>query len=302
MDSTLGIHNLSFKSPKSPLKFFQGRKFRSNKLKIELKHLQASGIDLPGFLKQDLMSAKVINISGAFMEFLVDKRVPRDPSIIPQMPHELVASMEYKLNIGGLRIRDSEIHIKELWSDKLISHLPFTRLRADISNLSSYAGIKYPVDFSISALMADAGKIKVRMKLPLKVKEMQFEYDGSLDKMSALALNPHLKVADKTEITSGRIGNVTFKVSSQGELTSAGIVPVYNDLKIKTLTDESSEGGIWQDIKSFFANKVKIRESNPDKDGKIKSGNVVYKKEEKEYFLDIVWFSLRDALGEVVGF
>jgi hypothetical protein len=199
-------------------------------------------------------------------------------------------------------MRDSEIHIKELWSDNLISHLPFTKLRADISNLSSYAGTKYPVKFNISAHLADAGEIKVIMKLPLKTDILRFEYEGSLGKMNVLSLNPHLKVADKSELTSGDIVSAAFTVVSQGSLTKAGIVPIYNGLKVKTLTAKSTEGGAFQDIKTFFANTFKIRESNPDKEGKIKSGNIIYTKEKSDYFLDIVWFSLRDALGEVVGF
>ncbi len=302
MDSTADIRKVLFKSPKSPLEFFKGKKFRSNKLTLRLDEMSAAGFDLAALIKKHEFDAKLIKLSEAELEFVTDKRVPEDKSIIPQMPNELVSSLEYKINVEVLRIENSEIHVKELWTDRLISHLPFTKIRADIINLSSSAGLKHPVVFDVSSSLAGAGELKVKMKLPLSVKELRFDYEGSLDKMSVLPLNDHLRVADKTELISGEVGNVTFKVEASGYMANAGVVPVYNNLKIKSLTKESTEGGAFQDVKSLIANNLKVRESNPDKDGKIKSGNITYIRENGDFFLDIVWKSLKKALGEVVGF
>lgn len=302
-DSAVRFENFSYQSLKSINEYFKGKQYRSNKLDISVPVIDLSGVNFPGVLWDDLISAGSINISEGNLEFLTNKRVPKDPSIIPRMPHELISSLEYKIEISELKIEKSFVSLKEIWPNtEETSRLDFTNVNTSFKNISSNADVNNPAVISASANMAAAGKIEVEMIIPLKTNIFRFSYQGSLGSMSALALNPHLKIADRSEITSGDIKNAEFKVEAVGDSVSAGIVPIYNDLVIKTLTDESEEGGIYQDIKTLFANLIKIRKSNPDPDGKIKSGNVIFIKEQKDYFLEIVWFSIRDALGEVVGF
>jgi hypothetical protein len=302
-DSAARVEDFSYKSLKNINEYFKGKQYRTNKLDITVPLVELSGVNFPGVLWDDLIDAGNINISEAKLDFLTNKRVPKDPSIIPRMPHELISSLEYNINISELKIDNSFVSLREIWPNtEETSRLEFTNVNTTFKNISSSAGADNPAVISASANIADAGKIEVEMNIPLKTNIFRFSYQGSLGSMSALALNPHLRIADRSEITSGDIKNAEFKVDAVGDSVSAGIVPIYNDLEIKTLTGESKEGEIYQDIKTLFANAIKIRKSNPDPDGKIKSGNIIFLREQKDFFLEIVWFSIRDALGEVVGF
>jgi hypothetical protein len=121
--------------------------------------------------------------------------------------------------------------------------------------------------------------------------------------MEAEKLNSHLNISDLTKINSGIIESVTFTVKAEDDIVSANVVPVYNDLEIKVLDEETiGEGGIKEKVETFIAREFVIRKSNPDDEGKIKSGNVIYTRQKTDAFLDMVWLSLRKAIAEVVGF
>jgi hypothetical protein len=79
---------------------------------------------------------------------------------------------------------------------------------------------------------------------------------------------------------------------------------MYRDLTIAVLNRRTgSERGAFNRISSFIANAMKIRGTNmPDKSGSMKIGEVKYTRKRDDTFLQLVWFSLRSGVGDVVGF
>jgi hypothetical protein len=79
---------------------------------------------------------------------------------------------------------------------------------------------------------------------------------------------------------------------------------MYRDLTIalrNSLT--GSERGAYNRITSYIANATKIRGTNmPDKSGSLKIGKVNYTRKRDDTFFQLVWFSLRSGVGDVVGF
>ena len=110
--------------------------------------------------------------------------------------------------------------------------------------------------------------------------------------------NSQLEVEDKSHIESGKIVQATFSSRVRNGIASVNIIPLYSDLKIKLLNEESSKE---KRLKTFFA-KLKIRPANPNEDGEIKSANVSYTKKPNDTFMDVIWLALLNGLGDVVGF
>ena len=93
-----------------------------------------------------------------------------------------------------------------------------------------------------------------------------------------------------------------FSVHVLNSAADIYVKPLYQDLKIEQLNENSTEGGIIKKAGSFIANTFLIRASNPNKKGQIKIGNFIYLRGKRDTFLDVLWSSLKNGLGEVVGF
>src|SRR5208283_4158942 len=116
--------------------------------------------------------------------------------------------------------------------------------------------------------------------------------------------NPFLEIGEGLRIKSGILQKATFNINMIAGHASGTVRVMYRDLHIAFLNRRTgSERGVFNRITSFITNTIKIRRTNmPDKSGSMKIGEVNYKRKRDDTFLQLVWFSLRSGLGDVVGF
>jgi hypothetical protein len=146
--------------------------------------------------------------------------------------------------------------------------------------------------------------MKILMVIPVASPEISFRYSGSLDLMDATRLNSFLEVGESLRIKSGILQNATFDVNVTAGRASGTVRVMYRDLTIAFRNSRTgSERGAYNQITSYIANAMKIRGTNmPDKSGSMKIGEVKYTRKPDDTFLQLVWFSLRSGVGDVVGF
>ena len=131
-----------------------------------------------------------------------------------------------------------------------------------------------------------------------------FQYSGSLDVMDPARLNSFIEVGERLRIKSGILQSATFDVNvttGRASGTCAGDVQGSDHRSLNRRT--GSERGAFNRITSFITNAMKIRGTNmPDKSGSMKIGEVKYTRKPDDTFLQLVWFSLRSGVGDVIGF
>jgi hypothetical protein len=142
------------------------------------------------------------------------------------------------------------------------------------------------------------------MTIPVASPEISFRYSGSLDPMDLTRLNSFLEVGESLRIKSGTLQHATFDVNVTAGRASGTLRVTYRDLTIafrNSLT--GSEKGASDRITSYIANAWNIRGTNlSEKSGLMKIGKVKYTRKRDDTFLQLVWFSLRSSVGDVVGF
>ena len=146
--------------------------------------------------------------------------------------------------------------------------------------------------------------MKILMVIPVQSPEISFRYSGSLDLMDLTSLNSFLEVGEGLRIKSGILQNATFDVNVTAGLASGTVRVIYRDLAIAFRNSSTgSERGAYNRITSYIANAWKIRGTNlSEKSGLMKIGKVNYTRKPDDTFLQLVWFSLRSGVGDVVGF
>jgi hypothetical protein len=149
-----------------------------------------------------------------------------------------------------------------------------------------------------------ASKMKIIMVIPVISREIKSRYSGSFDAMDLSRLNSFLEIGEGLRIKTGTLQSVTFDFSMIAGRSSGTVLALYRDLHIAAINRRTgSERGVVNRITSFITNDMKIRGTNmPDKSGSMKIGEVNYTRKRDDTFLQLVWFSLRSGVGDVVGF
>jgi hypothetical protein len=147
-------------------------------------------------------------------------------------------------------------------------------------------------------------RMKISMIVPVISPKIPLRYSGSLDGMELARLNSFLETGERLRIKSGALETAGFEIAITAGSATGSLRAQYKDLTIAVLGKVSgSEKGAFNRIASFFTNTVKIRGTNmPDASGAMKIGSVKYTQKQYDTFLQLVWFSLRSGIGDVVGF
>ena len=152
--------------------------------------------------------------------------------------------------------------------------------------------------------LANAGTMKVLMRIPVASPEFSFHYNGSLSKMDLSPLNSMLEISDQMRIKTGVLQEATFDVNVVSGRASGKLRGIYRDLTLAAIDKQTeSEKGFSNGITSFIANNLKIRGTNvPDKSDSMKIGEVKYIRQPDDPFIQFEWFALRTAVRDVLGF
>ena len=146
--------------------------------------------------------------------------------------------------------------------------------------------------------------MKISMIVPVISPKIPLRCSGSLDGMELSKLNSFLETGERLRVKSGVLETATFDIAITAGRATGSLRAMYKDLTIAVLGKVSgSEKGASNRIASFITNAVKIGGTNmPDKSGALKIGSIKYEQKRFDTFLQLVWFSLRSGIGDVVGF
>jgi hypothetical protein len=287
-------------------KFFADSQFRRTRFRIVFPQCRVTGADCLGLLEGETYRARSVKINDASFDILVNMDTPyNNNSPRPLMPNEGLSSINKITQVDSLNIMNGQLKYAERY---IVGSAPAEVTFDSIQMLAE--GITNHGDPGATAVIHGQGNfmktstMKILMVIPVASPEISFRYFGSLDLMDATRLNSFLEVGESVRIKSGIIQNATFDVNVTEGRASGTVRVMYRDLSIafrNSLT--GSERGASNRITSYIANVWKIRGTNmPDKSGSMKIGEVKYTRKPDDTFFQLVWFSLRSGVGDVVGF
>jgi hypothetical protein len=220
------------------------------------------------------------------------------------MPNELLLSIENKIKINSINLSRGLIRYNELfpYSDKP-AVLQFKNVNASIKNVANFKeeSKNDNAKINISSELAGVTRLSLAMNLNLVSDALSLSYKGRLDSMDMRILNDFLKIDAGVKVKSCKVKYVNFDVDVINGHSTGFVQPVYENLEIEKLEKGKGKTNIFTKILSFFARNVKLHESNPQ-DGDLKTGKVDRKHTKDEAFIHFIWVSVRDAMGEAVGF
>jgi hypothetical protein len=220
------------------------------------------------------------------------------------MPNEILFSIKETLQVDSLSFKNGCLKYCERFVlGSKPAFITFNNMQVLAEGIANHRNRGDMLVVHAQANLANAGMMKVLMRIPVASPEFSFNYSGSVSKMDLSPLNSMLEISDQMRIKTGVLQEATFEVDVVSGCASGTLRGIYNDLTLAAIDKHTgSEKGFSNGFISFIANNFKIRKANPDKSGSLKIGNVKYMRQPDDPFIQFEWFALRTAVRDLVGF
>lgn len=286
--------------------FFESSKFRRTRFRIVLPHCRVMGADCSGLLQGKTYRARSVKVDDPSFDIVVNMDTPYNRnSSKPLMPNEGLLLINRVTQVNRVDIINGRVKYAERYIiGSPPAELTFDSVRLLTEGITNHAEPGAAVVIHGQGKFMKTGTMKILMVIPAVSQKISLRYSGSLGAMDLPRLNSFLEIGEGLRIKSGALQSAAFDVNIIAGHASGTVRAMYRDLRIAFFNRSTgSEKGFFNRIRSFTANAMKIRSANmPDRSGSIKTGEVNYTRKRDDTFFQLIWFSLRSGVGDVVGF
>jgi len=283
---------------------FAAQAFRTTRLRVVIPECRILGLAMAEWLQAGTIRAREVHILHPSFDALVDRNKPVRPSGPPPlMIGEALARIRPPLHLGLLSLTDGHLTYGErVVAGAAPGVLTFTALNLRAKDITNRGGASAAIRLTAQAKLMDAGALQVHMTIPLGGPNLSLRYAGTLGAMDLTRLDAFLDRAEHLRIKSGRVDEVAFEVGVIAGRAHGQVRANYRDLKMAVLDPVTgTEKGLGNRMASFLMNTFKLRHSNgSDVAGAVKKGKVDYRRKRDDTFIQVVWFSLRSGILDLI--
>jgi hypothetical protein len=175
-------------------------------------------------------------------------------------------------------------------------------LFTNITNIDSMVARNNHLEVNLDAVFMRSGKLTARFDFMLNDKNNRFTASGQLKNMNGKDLNVATKPLAKLEIRSCNIQEMTFHIKGDVYKATGNVQLLYQRLRIALLKQEKGQKEFTRKgLVSMIANTLVIKESNPLKGEKVRVANVVYTRDSRKSFFNLVWKTLFTGAKDITG-
>jgi len=301
-DSTLTLAGARHEPAIPEAEWARRLRLRRDRIRFTLDSLQGRGVAYREFLSTGAIGIRALELHGARLDVLTDRRIPKGPPRPHRTPQQVAAQTRSPLRVDSLLVAGGTILYRERKPEtERPGVVSFEQVRATVVHLDLPSRGE-PLKIEASARLMGEGPLAARATVPLDAPDFRYELSGRLGRMPAEAFNRFLSVNEAFDLDGGLVEEVTFEQSVKEGRARTSIVPRYHDLSV----DAAGEGGgiigsVTRGAKEFLAQAFVIRSSNPeDDDDEPRVARTVKHYHPELPWLRFLWLSVREGLLEVV--
>lgn len=297
-DSTLRLAGAKYEPPIPEAEWVRRVRVRRDRIRFEVDSVRARGVAYRAFVATGDIGLRALELEGARLDVLSDRRIPRGPPKRHRTPQQVAARPGQALRLDSVIIdRGTMVYRERKPEREQPGWVSFGGVRATIVHLHLPPRDK-PLTIVASARLMNQGLLTLKASVPLDAPDLRFELSGKLGRMPAKALNRFLTENESFELDDGLIEGITFRQTARNGRVTTILTPRYHDLSVEPSGDG---GGPINAVKEFVADAFVVRSRNPDKDGdNLRTTRIARRYDPTQGWLQFLWFSLRDALKEAL--
>jgi hypothetical protein len=312
-DSTLELHDISFKPTLSPSEF--ARVKRRAYIAITAGRAQAEGIDFGALALGYGMISRRFAVDSFKVE-VSETKGPRRPPRVRRSPQQWMADLDQSVSFDSILLREGEVVYRENHPGRPHAGvITFSRLHATAVNVHHWEGRRTRgevMTLTTTSHLQKAGRFDVEFTVPLDAPRFEMAFRGTLGAMPATAFNGFVEAIYPWRIEKGQLSTIKFTAAVKNGVATGTITPIYRDLNVDVTgsgaTGILGTGGVIgsaaRGIASLAANVMKVNTNNPDDpDHPTKPpqvGVIRHAFTGRESLPGFLWKSIRDGLLPVL--
>lgn len=301
-DSTLRLAGARHESSIPEDQWVSRVRVRRDRIRFELDSLRARGVAWRAFVATGDIGARALELEGARLDVLTDKRIPRGRPSRHKSPQQVAAGAGPALRLDTVLVSGGTIVYREREpGSERPGRVSFEAVRGRVLDLR-LPPRGHPLRIEARARVMNDGLLTVEASVPLDAPDFRYHLSGRLGRMSATSFNRFLSENESFDFGDGSVDGIDFRQTVSGGRALTTITPRYRDVSVRPTSDGGGVlGSVKRAVKKFVANAFVVRDRNPDEDGDhLRTARIVRRYDPAKTWLQFLWFGLRDGLMEAL--
>ena len=272
-----------------------------NWTQLSIARIEAKAINFPLLTDSLIAQADYVSIEQADFTLFRDLRLPSGEPKARPLLQERLRSVATPFHIDTLALTASTLQYEERRdSTNRAGRITFNDTYASLygmtnRTLDSTAVLKADVR---TRLMGE-GEAELHFTFPLTSTRGEHQISGKLDRMPLDLLNPTAEPLGFVSIKSGVVNRMAFDMQLNEEYATGNVRFMYEDLKLSLL--EKGSPNDKKGLKSWLANLLVVKDSNPIRTKSLRPGPIHYERDSTRSMFNYWWRALRSGLEVSMG-
>jgi hypothetical protein len=278
---------------------------QTTRYRVNAAHISLNSIRLRSIFESGEIGVGSMTVLRPELEVYLDRTlVPRAQRTESVLPHRSLQKVSWNLRLDTIRIEGGRIAYSERANDGVrpgtIRFEDFSGELRDLSNLGDDRGTRSSLH--MSTRINGEGTLVADMDYDMSTRGLNMSYRGSISPMSATLFNEVLENLSGVQIRRGMIDTAWFSIGVSSDSASGQLQLNYHDLSIAFQNKDTGRRSLFDKLKSFVANAVRVRDSNPASDARAATvATIALRRPPDMPFFGFIWVSLRQGLMETLG-
>jgi len=304
LTSQLNVEGFSLKPVSSG--FF--RKTSANRYSVNLDSIELKHFDYLSYHKYRTVHAAVLKVHGG--TFSLSSNPNGKPSQVYRKLHSFpqvaLSNLSTEVRLDTFLIKRVNINYSEFnKKSKQTGTISFNNTSGHIYNITNNEEALRKNSAStvnLTTYFMNRGKLHVEFNFDLVDHDAGFSYKGFLGPMDLQSLNQATMPFAMVKITDGTLKQFSFDIKANSHTASGQLELLYNNLKVKVLTPDSTFGFKNKIIASLYANVFIIKHDNPDNPGDTpRTFHINYSRPDSVTFFGSIWKTLLSGIKPSAG-
>ncbi|MET0572249.1 MAG: hypothetical protein ABWZ79_12545 [Pedobacter agri] len=304
----ISIKGLILKPLYPELEFARKYKVQKDRYDLSFTTVEFNGVDFIKLNTDGKLEAKSVKIGPAKVEVFMSRESPPPPGFDKgkNYPHMALKRLNMPVAIDTVKLRNIDVKYAEYNpASKKTGSVTFKTLTGNILNVTNdslrLAKNNHALA-NLNSLLMGTGELNVKLDFNLTDQNGAFSYSGSLGKFDFKNLNSLSKNLGLIEIESGNVQHIDFKANGNLRTASGSMNMLYNNLKVKLLSDNiDGEGTKEKGFLSFLANTILVKDENPSKGDPPRTATMTNTRINSASFFNLMWKTLFVGIKDIVG-
>ena len=307
-ENTLVVDSLLMKPRYEPAEFFKKAVFQTGMLDVAADQIICSNFRLDKLIADGNIHVGGVDVYGLDALIFRNKKYKMNPDLYKKMPQSALLSALKVITIDSLKTHDAYIKYRQLSEKSIVpGELFLNEIDLTVFNINNDLKV---ID-NTSVMVADfkgklIGESNVDMKLtmPILSTANDFWVTGHVDKIDFTKLSSLTQNLVGITMASGT-GELDIPlITGNSEYSEGSILFKYKKLKIELYDREKAENasGLGGSMANLLLNDIFIKSRNPGFLGKIRPGEVYFKRDTQKSIVYYTWKSILSGLMSTMGY